>query len=125
MVTSIDSQFDPIYFNDTYLLATLLDPKFTVKFFETATTQSAIYRPLQQACESYSDILPMEINRMKSFNQMMTIRETQVKQVGHVIHHLVILNLIPLVVLLQNLQVTQRKGDLVCMILIKKLFKNL
>ena len=60
MVTLIDSGFDPIYSNDTYLLATLLDPRYKVKFLDTATTQSAIDRLIQQACESYSDILPME-----------------------------------------------------------------
>ena len=32
MVSSLDSQFDQVYSNDTYLLATLLDPKFKVKF---------------------------------------------------------------------------------------------
>ena len=60
MVSSLDSRFDQVYSNDTYLLATLLDPRFKVKFFDTVTTQSAIDRLIQQACESHSDILSME-----------------------------------------------------------------
>ena len=44
MLSSLDSRFHQVYSNDTYLLATLLDPRFKVKFFDTATTQSAIDR---------------------------------------------------------------------------------
>ena len=60
MLSSLDSRFHQVYSNDTYLLATLLDPRFKVKFFDTATTQFAIDRLIQQACESDSDILPVE-----------------------------------------------------------------
>ena len=38
MLSSLDSRFDQIYSNDTYLLATLLDPRFKVNFFDTTTT---------------------------------------------------------------------------------------
>ena len=58
MLSSLDSRFDQVYSNDTYLLSTLLDPRFKVKFFDTATTQFAIDRLIQQACES--EVLPME-----------------------------------------------------------------
>ena len=60
MLSSLDSRFDQVYSNDTYLLSTLLDPRFKVKFFDTATTQFAIDRLIQQACESDSEVLPME-----------------------------------------------------------------
>ena len=59
MLSSLDSRFDQINSNDTYLLATLLDPRFKVNFFDTATTQSAIDR-LIQACESDSEAPPIE-----------------------------------------------------------------
>ena len=60
MLSSLDSRFDQVYSNDTYLLSTLLDPRFKVKFFDTATTQFAIDQLIQQACESDSEVLPME-----------------------------------------------------------------
>ena len=60
MLTSLDSRFAHVYSNDTYLLATLLDPRFKVKFFDTETTQSAIDQLIQQACESDSEVVPME-----------------------------------------------------------------
>ena len=60
MLSSLDSQFDQIYSNDTYLLATLLDPRFKVNFFDTATIQSAIDQLIQQACESDSEVPPIE-----------------------------------------------------------------
>ena len=60
MFSSLDSRFDQIYSNDTYLLATLLDPRFKVNIFDTATTQSAIDRLIQQACESDSEVPPIE-----------------------------------------------------------------
>ena len=60
MLTSLDSRFNHVYSNDTYLLATLLDPRFKVKFFDTETTQFAIDRLIQQACESDSEVVPME-----------------------------------------------------------------
>ena len=62
---------------------------------------------------------------------MMMIRETKLKLVGHVLHSLVILNLIPysLLVFLQSLQAVQRKRDSVCIYdsykkAIKKLSKS-
>ena len=60
MLSSLDSRFDQIYFNNTYLLATLLNPRFKVNFFVTATTQSAIDRLIQQACGSDTEVLPVE-----------------------------------------------------------------
>ena len=60
MLSSLDSRFDQIYSTDTYLLSTLLDPRFKVKFFDTVTIQFAIDRLIQQACESDSEVLPME-----------------------------------------------------------------
>ena len=90
MLSSLDSRFDQVYFNDTYLLATLLDPRFKVKFFDTATTQSAIDQLIQQACESDSEILPME----QGHQQDEAIQpdddnhgHISVKEVGHVIHY--------------------------------------
>ena len=44
LLSSLDSRFDQIYSNDTYLLATLLDPRFKVNFFDIATTQFATDR---------------------------------------------------------------------------------
>ena len=60
LLTSLDSRFDHVYSNDTYLLATVLNPRFKVKFFDTETTQSAIDRLIQRACESDSEVVPME-----------------------------------------------------------------
>ena len=59
-MSSLDSQFNEIYSNYTYLLATLLDPRFKVNFFDTTTTQSAIDRLIKQPCESDSEVLPRE-----------------------------------------------------------------
>ena len=50
ILSSLDSRFEQVYSNDTYLLATLLDPRFKNKFYDAETTQSAIDR-LIQVCE--------------------------------------------------------------------------
>lgn len=59
MLSSLNSWFDQVYSNDTYLLAPLLDPRFKVKFLGTETTQSVIDQLIQRVCESASEIVPM------------------------------------------------------------------
>ena len=88
-----------------------------MNFFDTATTQSAIDRLIQQACESDSEILPIEQSNQQDIEDIPTQPDDdQGEQVGHVLHSSVTQNLIAynLLVLLQNLQAVQRKRDSVC-----------
>ena len=72
MLSSLDSRFDQIYSNNTYLLATLLDPRFKVNFSDTAITQSAVDRLIQQACESDSEVLPIEQSNQQDIEDIPT-----------------------------------------------------
>jgi len=53
ILSSLDSRFEHVYTNDTYLLATLFDPRFKNQFYDEETTQSII----TQVCESDSELL--------------------------------------------------------------------
>ena len=98
-----------------------------MNFLDTATTHSAIDRFIQQAYESDSEVLPVEQgNQEIEYMPTQPDDNNQLKHVSHVLHSLVIPNLIPhsLLVLLQNLQAVQRKRDSLCMTHIKKQLKT-
>ena len=47
ILSSLDSWFEHVYTDDTYLLATLLDQRFKNQFYDEETTQSTITRLIQ------------------------------------------------------------------------------